>query len=59
MLRKINMTKAILETLNGNEGIYFKANNEYRRVKDCLWRFTGWGDGYKFDEADFYIEEED
>ena len=59
MLTKINMVKAILEILNGNEGIYFKANNDYRRVKDCLWRFLDYGDGYKFDEVTFYLEEED
>ena len=59
MLRKIKMEKAILETVNGNEGIYFKADNKYLRVKDCMWRFLSYGNGYKFDEVTFYLEEED
>ena len=59
MLRKIKMEKAILETVNGNEGIYFKADNKYLRVKDCMWRFLSYGEGYKFDGVTFYLEEED
>ena len=59
MLKRIGKTIAMFEILDGNENIFIRGNDTYKRAIDCTFYFRRYGGGYCFNETQFFIEIED